>query len=80
LSTREIAIFSHLGFLLQIESASRPLMGCGDLNNNIIKELTCLLKNGWAEIYLYMNLFIGSWDMQSNEDILVNVKQSMKEK
>jgi len=55
-------------------------MGCGDLNNNIIKELTCLLKNGWAEIYLYMNLFIGSWDMQSNEDILVNVKQSMKEK
>jgi len=39
------------------ESASRSLMGFGEVNDNMIKWLTCLLKNWWAGIHLYKNLW-----------------------
>ena len=38
--------------IVATESASRPLMGFGELNDNMIKELMLLLKISWAGIHL----------------------------
>ena len=51
----------------EIESASKPLMGFGELNDNMINGLTCLLKISWAWIYFYINLCIGSCIKESNK-------------
>ena len=58
------------------ESASRPLMGFGELNDNMIKGLTFLIEISWAGIYLYIIVCIVSCIKESNKRELIEQSQA----
>jgi len=67
----------------EIESASRPLMGFGELNDNMIKGLTLYLRYH-EQGFIYVSICVSIYVLthvsrnQIKEVILLNVKQSVK--
>ena len=64
----------------EIESASRPLMNFGELNDNIIKERIFLFQISWVGFYLYIIYALTHVKKELNKkSLLLKVKHIVKE-